>query len=159
VATATATPEKSCKIEVGAFPALRPSGDKLYVPGNHLFILYTDDRATQQIFRGGPGNRCSQAFPWRAIATFSGSAQDPNNPDIENLNNPFLQLVPAMQGKEACGKDFCLALQALRIHARCIQYLAWGPNSNTVASTLLNKCGIPRVKPNVRTPGWDYGDL
>jgi hypothetical protein len=65
-----------------------------------------------------------------------------------------------MQGSEACGKDICLAAEVARINTLNRPYFPLGPNSNTVASTFQNRCGINRIKPaGIWTPGWNYGDL
>ena len=40
-----------------------------------------------------------------------------------------------------------------------IGYRPTGPNSNTVARTLLAVLGVPAKKPDVLTPGWDLPPL
>jgi hypothetical protein len=42
-----------------------------------------------------------------------------------------------------------------RIDGLLVPYKPRGPNSNTVASTLLKNCGVPRQKPVLIAPGWN----
>ena len=61
-----------------------------------------------------------------------------------------------LMGPDADTKDACFAAEAARISAMCIPYSPCGPNSNSVAYTLLTNCGITAEKPtglNVH-PGW-----
>lgn len=146
-------PAGSCKIDVRA---THIGGILSGAPIWHLFIVYTDDTGTEHFFRGGPGGRCSGVAAGSHGTIISTSGRyvagtidwDPGAPSVTVLS-----------GAGACGKDVCFASELSRIDGRCVPYQPTGPNSNTVAKTLLSKCNVPRVKPVSIAPGWGDPDL
>jgi hypothetical protein len=54
--------------------------------------------------------------------------------------DPEAHSVTVLLGRTACGKNCCFAAQARRIEKLHRVYNSLGPNSNTVARTLLAKC-------------------
>ena len=132
-----------CKIEVRAHPV--PQFPLAY----HLFIIYTDPQGKEFYFRGGPSKKSPVV-----IVTDSGKYK-PKTDDWY----PGAPTVTALSGWEAFNKDQCFVEELNRITSLKIPYGILGPNSNTVVSTLLDTCDVPRVKPDVDTPGWDSGNL
>ena len=60
------------------------------------------------------------------------------------------------EGPRASRRDEEDAMDATNtIEFQGIAYKPTGPNSNTVAKTLLSALGIPPRKPGVLAPGWD----
>ncbi len=60
-----------------------------------------------------------------------------------------------LSGDSACGKDACFTSEGRRIEGLAVPYSGLtGPNSNTVARTLLHNCGVPEEAPGPVTPGW-----
>jgi hypothetical protein len=86
----------------------------------------------------------------RTIVTMHG-AYKPGSKDWE----PNAPSVTALKGKEACGKDRCFIAQERRINKLHRGYGSLGPNSNSVAHTLLAKCNVPAKRPAVWAPGFD----
>lgn len=141
----------SCRIDVRAtkIGATRPLG--IY----HLFIIYVDGAGTEWYFRGGPGNHCgTHPAPYHGILCNHGRYL-PGTVDWD----PSAPSVTVMSGSGACGKDSCLASEESRINAACVGYRPLGPNSNTVVSTMLSNCGIPRRKPVWIAPGWGHPNI
>jgi hypothetical protein len=60
-----------------------------------------------------------------------------------------------LRGPASDAKPSCFAKEADRISKACIPYSPCGPNSNSVASTLLKNCDIPAEPPGGFFPGWD----
>ena len=73
--------------------------------------------------------------------------------------SPGAPSTTVLSGATACGKDTCFSSELSRIHAGCTAYSPTGPNSNTVARTLLSKCNVPQAKPVAIAPGWGDPDL
>jgi hypothetical protein len=146
----------ACNIDVRA---THIGGALSAAPIWHLFIIHTEvhtGSTYSRYFRGGPGGTCAGVAPGShgTIATDTGG-YFPGTVDWD----PAAPSVTAETGKPACAKIACLKSEVGRIDSTCTPYSPTGPNSNTVASTLLNKCGIRRVKPVTVTPGWDDPDL
>jgi hypothetical protein len=68
---------------------------------------------------------------------------------------PDAPSVTALKGKEACGKDRCFVAQERRINKLHHSYGDLGPNSNSVAHTLLARCNVPAKRPALWAPGFD----
>jgi hypothetical protein len=144
---------RSCRIDVRA---THIGGALRGAPVWHLFVVYTDSTGAEYYYRGGPGGSCPGVAPgpYGTISTIGGRYVsgtvdwDPSAPSVT-----------VMSGAGACGKDGCFAGELARIAGTCTSYNALGPNSNTVAKTLLSKCGVPRNKPVAIAPGWGDPDL
>lgn len=143
------TPDGKCnvpKIDVRAVKVSEP------IPIYHLFIIYTDENGLNHLFRAGP----SGSFPhYGTIQVSAGGLYVPGGTDWD-IDAPS---VTVMKGSAASGKDVCFRNELSRIASASIPYHVGGPNSNTVAKTLLVNCGVPVAKPVNLAPGWDRPPL
>lgn len=112
----------------------------------HLFIVYTDAAGVEFFFRGGPQRD--------SISNF-GSITVREGPYVLGTIdwNPHVRTRRVAMGLDICGKDADLRAELGRIAALRKPYKVEGPNSNTVARTLLSKCGLPLLKPPGAAPG------
>lgn|GEM_PF-4439974 len=157
--------DNNCKIEVRSYVAGR--GIQKVFNASHVYIIATDQNGVEHIYRGGAErygdqpepNRCG--ISGRGAVTAIGELYGGSRFDHPELFNPpqSYQSVIAMQGSTACGKIPLLEAQIPLISGACKPYSYWGDNSNTAASTMLNKCGIPHVKPPSFAIGWNRPDL
>lgn len=143
----------SCRIDVRA---THIGGILSGAPIWHLFIVYADSTGTEFYYRGGPGGSCPGVDPgsYGTIITNNG----PYVPGTVDWD-PSAPSVTVMSGPAACGKDTCFASELRRIDGTCTPYAPTGPNSNTVASTLLSNCSVPRNKPVMIAPGWGHPNI
>jgi hypothetical protein len=146
------SPGPSCRVDVRAARLL---GGVAY----HLFIIYRE-QGRDQYFRGGPSNGGSSGASRSSSNSSSNSGRrivtdyGPYKPGTVDYD-PNAYSVTVLKGAAACGKDRCLAAQARRIEKLHRLYASLGPNSNSVARTLLAKCHLPVDKPHINTPGFD----
>lgn len=136
----------ACKVDVRA---THIGGILSGLPIWHLLVVTTDGAGTERYYRGGPG----------------GPGGDPTYGSIITNDglyvagtvdwSPGAPSTTVMSGPTACGHDACLAAELRRIDATGTAYAPTGPNSNTVASTILTNCHIPRNKPVWVAPGWN----
>ena len=154
--TGTAPPVVSCAIDVRA---THIGGALHAAPIWHLFIIHTDNthlKPYSRYFRGGPGGPCR-----RPDTGSRGSIIMDVGPYVAGTVDwdPEAPSVTVMSGVAACSKLDCFKSELSRIDATCTSYSPAGPNSNTVVSTILSKCGLPRRKPVSFAPGWDDQNL
>ncbi|MCP3997307.1 MAG: RHS repeat protein [bacterium] len=142
--------ESKCKVDVRA-NRVNITG---WLPNYHLFIVCTDKAGVETFFRGGSLNPCTDEGRWLGISQEQGDYK-PGTIDW----NPDAHSVTALAGPLACDKGECFSREISNIETGCTRYNPLGPNSNTVASTLLNRCGVPRRKPVEITIGWGDPDL
>jgi hypothetical protein len=143
-----------CRIEVQATPI--PIGI-----GWHLAILYTDESKDKYIFRGQPGNHTCPGHEDDLDGTLDGfgsryygpSSVTHGEASVDWAEDPPSVIVAA--GREACGKNACFSNMLIATRQSCIPYHVLGPNSNTVVRAMLQACGLPVLKPEVFTPGWE----
>jgi hypothetical protein len=146
------SPGPSCRVDVRAARLL---GGVAY----HLFIIYRE-QGRDQYFRGGPSDGGSSGASSSASNSSSNSGRrivtkyGPYKPGTIDYD-PNAYSVTVLKGAAACGTDRCLAAQARRIDKLHRLYASLGPNSNSVARTLLAKCHVPVDKPHINTPGFD----
>jgi hypothetical protein len=147
------SPGESCKIDVRA---THIGGFLAGAPVWHLFLIYTNGSGREYYFRGGPGGSCPgvAAGGYGTIISTTG-AYVAGTVDWD----PRAPSTTVATGNTACGKDGCFVSELSRIDGLCTLYAPTGPNSNTVAKTLLSKCGLPIVKPVAIAPGWGNPDL
>lgn len=112
-------------------------------PSRHLFIVYKNEHGNEYGYRAGP------SLPG-GFGDYGAHARE-TFPDYD----PGAPSVTALTGAAACGKGDALSDELLRVTDAHIPYRYFGPNSNTVVSHLLTRCGIPRVTPIVDPIGWD----
>lgn len=148
----TPPPDPSCDIDVRA---THIGGALSIAPIWHLFVVHTDNKPPRpypRFFRGGPGGSCAgrSAGKHGTIITAAGYYA-PGTVDWD----PSAPSKTVMTGLSACAKLSCLKSEVGRIDSTCTRYDPLGPNSNTVASTILSNCGITRDKPVSITPGWN----
>lgn len=143
----------ACKVDVRA---THIGGILGSLPIWHLFIVYTDSTGTEFYYRGGPGGSCTGVNAG-TYGTIQGShgRYVPGTVDWD----PGAPSVTVLSGPTACGKGSCFASELSRIDGTCTPYAPTGPNSNTVASTLLSNCSVPRSKPVFIAPGWGDPNL
>ena len=121
----------------------------------HTFVVHADETGRESFFRGGPGGSCpGVAGTYGTIKTDSGD-YTPGTIDWD----PDAPSETVATGAAACGKKSCLAGEMPRIDATCTPYKPLGPNSNTVAKTILSNCGLPQRKPVLIAPGWGDPNL
>lgn len=118
------------------------------LPVYHLFVVYTDEHATPYYFRGGP-ERAGGAAGFGRIVTQHGRYQ-PGTVDWA----PGAPSERVMEGPAAIGKDATFRSDLARIDGASIPYQPTGPNSNSVARTILSTAGVPQAKPVWVAPGW-----
>lgn len=134
----------------------------VFWPGRHLFIVATDPGNHQTGYRGGP----SQSGGSSSSSSGGGSGDEnviittvgPYDPSFIDWD-PNATSRTVLAGPDACGKGSCFAGEAARIDQTRTPYNVFGPNSNTVVSTMLHKCGVPHETPGGWHPGWDHPDI
>jgi hypothetical protein len=146
---------------------------------NHIFIVYHDGSTGKEYaWRGGntagksvcPGVGLPK--PTSFLSAVGHGVCPFNDPSlgaigVGPLRAPFDPIFidwPAINSRtlvqgaaaDAVGTGTCFATEAARISAACIPYSPCGPNSNSVAYTLLKNCGIsPTGPPGLASyPGW-----
>lgn len=134
-----------CRVDVRA---THIGGALAGAPVWHTFIVTRDTAGQEWYFRGGPGGSCAPGTYGSIMSTtgryLSGTVDwSPGAPSVTVLD-----------GAAACGKESCFSSELSRIDSTCTPYGPTGPNSNSVARTLLTKCGVPGQKPVSITPGW-----
>lgn len=132
----------------------------------HLFIIYVDPTGKEFFYRGGPSGTCHlecrpsftrlpcQIVGCGNIATSFGEYREGTVDWTQGAPT-----VTALSGPRAFNKDTCFASYCQRIANLRVPYQILGPNSNTVARTLLIRCGVVPLKPVLITPGWDSPPL
>jgi len=139
----------------------------------HLFVIYSD--GSESYYRGGPSKGGGSSASSGSSSGSSGSGSSSGSSGSSGsgpgafgyITTDHGAYVPGtvdydtgapsktvMTGSGACGKDSCFVSQLDRIENRRVTYEALGPNSNSVARTLLDKCGVPANKPGGWAPGW-----
>jgi hypothetical protein len=136
----------ACKVDVRA---THIGGILSGLPIWHLLVVTTDGAGTERYYRGGPGGPGGSPT-YGSIITNDG-LYVAGTVDW----SPGAPSRTVMSGPTACGHDACLAAELRRIDGTGTAYAPTGPNSNTVASTILTNCHIPRGKPVWVAPGWD----
>lgn len=144
------------RIDVRAVPI--PGGLAGVAGAFHLFIVWKKEDGSEVFLRGGPGNPNlgpvdEDLLGFKAIHCLWG----PYVPGTIDYA-PHAQSATAAvgYGQESYEK----MVRACRtINFMGIGYRPTGPNSNTVARTLLAVLGVPAKKPDVLTPGWDLPPL
>ncbi|MEE8058311.1 MAG: hypothetical protein V3T17_10815 [Pseudomonadales bacterium] len=126
---------------------------------HHLFLVLTNRHGVEVYYRGGPGgtqcaNTKENSGPNGSILG-SGGHYIPGSIDWD----PSAPSKTVLTGRQACDRVPCLAKEIDRINNNCIPYEIFGNNSNTLVSTLLDKCNIPKSKPVALAPGWDESIL
>jgi hypothetical protein len=146
-------PLPTCRVDVRA-------ADVLGGVAKHLFVVWHGPQGLYKYYRGGPDRHSasrshsssgSRNNAPRRIVTEYGSYK-PGTIDYD----PQARSVTVLLGHAACDKGPCFAAQARRIKKRHLVYHSLGPNSNSVAHTLLVKCHVPVGNADLfRAPGFD----
>ena len=144
------------RLDVRAVPI--PQGVADLAGANHLFIVWVGADGKEMFLRGGPGNPNlgpldQDSMGFKAIYCNWG-------PYVAGCIdwNPSAKSVTAAVGySDASWQKMVNACQTINFMG--IGYRPLGPNSNTVAMTLLATLGISPKKPDVYTPGWDMPPL
>lgn len=114
----------------------------------HLFVIYTDCSGTEHFYRGGPGG---------PDGTIKGTSGEYTSGTIDW--DPDARSVTVAEGDPALDAGDCFDSELTRIENTRTPYQNTGPNSNTVAKTLISKCGFPIEKPVNIAPGWGDPEL
>ena len=113
----------------------------------HLLIVYHGTDDLTYFYRGGPSGGSPE--PYGLIIGTSGLYK-PGTIDYD-IKSPSKRV---MTGKNAEGKNICFQKELDRIDSSKIAYKPRGPNSNSVAYTLLVNCKVLAEKPVTLAPGW-----
>jgi hypothetical protein len=140
------------RLDVRAVPI--PHGLADIAGAHHLFVVWTGEDGREMYLRGGPGNPKlgpgqDDSWNYGAIKCLWG-AYVPGTVDWD----PAAKSITAAVGYAPGTWDRLVAL-CQTIQFQGIAYKPTGPNSNTVAKTLLAALGVPPRKPGVLAPGWD----
>jgi len=121
-----------------------------FVPIYHTFILYTAADGTQTGFRGGPTPPGPGVSGYGDILV-EGAPYQPGFIDY----TPGAPAATDLLGPGACGTDASFQATVAQINAAHIKYEVLGPNSNSVAFTMLANAKLPEDEPFfVFAPGW-----
>ncbi len=148
-----------CAVDV---KSRRLRGGAYATGARHLFIVHTDGNGAQTAFRGGPsqeGGSSSSGSSGSSEENVIVVIQGPWNDRFVDWGGPSETSRRVMSGPAACAKKSCFEGEVTRINDTRTPYESTGPNSNTVVSTMLRKCDVPREHPGGWTPGWDDPDL
>ncbi len=131
---------------------------------NHLCVVLTDESGRETAFRGGP----SQEGPSSPPVSVSGSSSPSSQADYGPIRTTealyrdgFVDFAPkapktAVETGRQSARDLeeCFRSTARAIDEEQIPYNPLGSNSNSVAFTLLDRCGC-RGTPPAWSPGWE----
>lgn len=120
-----------------------------HLPIYHTFILYTAADGTQTGFRGGPTPPARGVQGYGDIFVESG----PYQPGFIDYT-PGAPTATDLLGPGACGTNASFQATVAQINAAHIKYVPTGPNSNSVAFTMLANAKLPEDKPVFIAPGW-----
>lgn len=140
-------PCRSAQVDVRA---THIGGSLRHLPIWHLFVIFKDSAGTEWFYRGGPGGTCPGHSSGYGTIMGTHGRYLPGTVDWD----PSAPSTTVLSGSGACGKDACFRRELARIDGTCTPYRPLSPNSNTVVSTLLSNCGVPRKKPVLIAPGW-----
>ncbi len=120
----------------------------------HLFLIFTDASGAKTGYRAGPGGQGGPpGNEYGTIVSTTGPF------DSNFIDYPSLNTVTVAEGDAASGKGSTFTSELARIEGTATPYDPLGPNSNTAASTLLHRAGLPHNKPVTVAPGFDDPDL
>jgi hypothetical protein len=118
------------------------------LPIYHTFILYTAADGTKTGFRGGPNP--APGVPGYGDILVESAPYQPGFIDY----TPGAPAATDLLGPGACGTDASFQATVAQINAAHIKYVPTGPNSNSVAFTMLANAKLPEDKPVFIAPGW-----
>jgi len=133
----------ACSVEVHATGV---GGAASLAGAKHLFIVHRDERGVRTAYRAGP------TLPSPLFGHLSEAHGKYNSgfPDWD----PKAPSVTVLSGKKACEKDDCIVSKFIAIDKKKLPYDPLIRNSNTVVRVVLERCGLPQLKPNVWAPAW-----
>jgi hypothetical protein len=143
------------RIDVRAIPV---QGVAELAGAYHLFVIWKGVDGKEMILRGGPGNPNlgpvdEDSMGFKAIHCLCA----PYVPGAIDWDPAAKSVTVATGYRQESYLKMVAACQTITFMG--IGYRATGPNSNTVARTLLAVLAIPPKKPDVLTPGWDLPPL
>lgn len=126
----------------------------LKLVGQHLFIVYTDEKGEQWYFRGEPDTSDPP------MTTASWGKYDSNTIDFD----PSAPSKTVLMGDKAASKVDALIEATGTIKRMKVPYVAHqleglkisGENCNASAWTILDRAGVPKSKPSGLYPGWGH---
>ncbi|WP_337861983.1 hypothetical protein [Nitrososphaera sp.] len=140
--------------------------------GYHLYIVYSDAAGKEFVCEGFPFYSSAGQVP-STHALFYGAPglltqghcgfmRDDGPAAVYGGNGGPLQgrrhSVTVLWGKGAGEAYRCFEEETAMFNAEKVPYrMATGPNSNTFVRTILDRCGVPALKPAgaVPAPGWE----
>ena len=117
----------------------------------HLFVIYTDCSGTEYFYRGGPGGPGGDSED----GTIEGTSGEYTSETVDW--DPDALSVTVAEGDPVLGAGDCFQSELSRIENTRTPYQSTGPN--TVAKTLIVKCGFTPEKPVNIAPGWGDPEL
>ena len=106
----------------------------------HSFIIYTDEEGKEFYYSGFARDTPSDSFIGYGNGPYKAGTPDYPTPG----KVPDALSVTVLKGKDKTqDKADCFVKELKRIEKLNIRYHLTGPNSNTVAKTLLLNCGVP----------------
>lgn len=135
------------------------------ITGYHLYIVYVDPAGRQFVCEGFPFDPATGSIPASDSALFYGlsglltqgyCSTLPERAGTQQQQRQYF--ATALHGKEAEKAYRCFEKEVAQFNAERVPYrMATGPNSNSFVRTMLDRCGVPAVRPPaaVLVPGWD----
>jgi hypothetical protein len=148
---------KAAKVPVG-HPMVQLTAHRIgglgLVPVYHLYIVHTDNSGGQTYYRGGPDGPVPAGGKDRGYGAIQ-CAHGTYSPGTIDYVEPNSKSTTVATGPAVLPLPGAFAAQCARIDATHTPYWPTGPNSNSVAFTLLNRTGLSTAhKPVTWTPGW-----
>lgn len=146
-------PEAKCRIEIGArhfgvWGELESVGKGVH----HLFVILTDSDGKKYAIHGAPGGHQSEVCGGYDFGCIRIHFEDEDGITFRVSDLPP---VTVAEGAEACAAFMCLSRVAAEIVDASIAYELMGPNSNSVAHSLISSCGLHFTYPEWAVPpGW-----
>ena len=133
------------------------------VTGYHLFIVYTQKHGKQFVCQGLPFDPATgKIVPEDKLPSDPPGLQTKGQCiPFRSDNRDFIPDAPSitvLSGTYAKQAYNCIFKETDILNGAKIPYhLVTGPNSNSYARTMLDRCDIPAMKPAIAmlTPGWD----
>lgn len=147
----SAARKNRCRIEIGARTI------EGVVPGaghwlHHLYVIITDAAGKKYAIHGGPEGLQSEACKGYVLGCIRVRYPERKDGITKNTSDFPLELIA--EGPGACLAVSCIERVASSIQAASIQYSLMGPNSNSVAYSLITSCGLGfKSPPGSVTPG------
>lgn len=130
------------------------------ITGYHLYIVYADPSGRQFVCEGFPFDPSSGSIPPESALLYGppGLLTQGYCGAMPYSRTGGAYSVTVLQGADAGRAYRCMEKETARFNSENVAYrMATGPNSNSFVRTMLDRCGVPAVKPVAAapSPGWD----